>query len=75
MDLIKSDFSSYHLRPHGGKLITFVVIDINGLKYFDCMEEEKENNIKGIPEKLIESDSEEEKKPSVPTEEEKKDKR
>lgn len=46
--------------------------DINGLKYFDCMEEEKENNIKGIPEKLIESDSEEEKKPSVPTEEEKK---
>lgn len=29
MDLIKSDFSSYHLRPHGGKYITFVVIDIN----------------------------------------------
>ncbi len=35
MDLIKSDFSSYHLRPHGGKFITFVVIDINGLKFIN----------------------------------------
>ena len=35
MDLIKSDFSSYHLRPHGGKYITFVVIDINGLKFIN----------------------------------------
>ena len=28
MDLIKSDFSSYHLRPHGGKFIT-------GLKFIN----------------------------------------
>ena len=35
MDLIKSDFSSYHLRPHGGKFISFVVIDINGLKFIN----------------------------------------
>lgn len=32
MALIKSDFSSYVLLPHEGKFITFVVIDINGLK-------------------------------------------
>lgn len=32
MALIKSDFSCYHLLPHEGKFITFVVIDINGLK-------------------------------------------
>lgn len=35
MDLIKCDFSSYLLRPHGGKFITFVVIDINGLKFIN----------------------------------------
>lgn len=28
-------FSGYHLLPHVGKFISFVVIDINGLKFIN----------------------------------------